>query len=270
MSEIEEELRESYTKFGPVRSVVRTKFGIAAGESRKRAVKDWPERFYEATTYYEHLQLKAADNIAKPKPAGWWTKVLSEAATELEKQGVEKGRIVARLKEDFPVSERSLYRYLPDEYKRSGGYNRTELPAVSSKRSDSGISDQSAKLEPYRRGLSETASSHRVTTYTKSEELFASALSVYGVGYRTEVAFEREGEKTEDGKPKVYVLDIFLIDRNVGIELEGEGSSSKDNAERDAFFRSKGIGIAHLSNELVQKHAGEVAELIAILGGSQV
>jgi flagellar biosynthesis GTPase FlhF len=117
-TDIIEELRESYQKYGPVRPVIKTKFGIAAGETRKKAVKEWPEEFNaKVQTYYDHLRLKAADNIHKPKSGEWWTEVLTEAAEELKKQGVEPGQISIQLEADFPLSRTSISRYLPQRYK---------------------------------------------------------------------------------------------------------------------------------------------------------
>ena len=153
--DIVEELRESFKKYGPIRNVIRTQFGIASGNTRKQAISDWPEVTMPVKDYYEHLQLMAADNVSEPKTPEWWTHVLSEAGKELEKQGVEPGRIVTRLLEDFPLSKSSIYRYLPSEFKRSDGYvtpQDTEFPAGDSIQQD----DNKAitKPEPYRKGLS--------------------------------------------------------------------------------------------------------------------
>ncbi len=119
-SEIIEELRESYKKYGPVHPVIQTHCGTAAGETRKKAVPQWKVVRMEVRDYYEHLKLKASDNIHAQKPANWWRNIINEAAAELaEKQHIPKGEITKHLVLDFPLSERSIRRYLSDQFKQA-------------------------------------------------------------------------------------------------------------------------------------------------------
>jgi very-short-patch-repair endonuclease len=112
-----EELKESYRKLGPIRKVIKTQYGIAAGNNRKKAVPSWPEIEVKVDSYYDHLKLMAADNIHAPKPKDWWEKLINEAAEELKKQGIQPGEIARKLANDFPLSRKVIYKYLKDEYK---------------------------------------------------------------------------------------------------------------------------------------------------------
>jgi len=112
-----DDLTESFKNVGPLRKVITTKYGLAAGENRKKAVPEWPEERTRVKDLYEHLKIKGADNVAKPKPAQWWRDLLRETANELLKQGVKPGEIVARLVKDFGLSDARMYKYLPPEFK---------------------------------------------------------------------------------------------------------------------------------------------------------
>jgi len=127
-----EELRESYKKYGAVRPIIRTKFGIASGETRKKAVEDWPEiTDNKVQTYYDHLKLKAADNVHQIKSSEWWEGVLTEAGDELLKQGIKSGHIVEALKKDFPLSEASIRRYLPQRFKMESLERKSAITVIA-------------------------------------------------------------------------------------------------------------------------------------------
>ncbi len=115
--EIVAELRESFRKMGPVRPVITTRFGIAGGETRKKANPAWPEQEVSVASYYDHLRVKVADNVHARKSPAWWTGLLEEAAEELAKGGAQPGGITRRLKKDFPLSERTIMAYLPQKFK---------------------------------------------------------------------------------------------------------------------------------------------------------
>jgi len=113
-----EELRESARKRGRVHSVLRTQYGIAGGETRKKADPTWPEKFIKVSSYYDHLALKALDNLHRPKPREWWENLVNEAAKWLvENQKIPPGKVAERLVQDFPLSKRTIYKYLRPEYK---------------------------------------------------------------------------------------------------------------------------------------------------------
>lgn len=76
--------------------------------------------------------------------------------------------------------------------------------------------------------------------------------------------FKRQ-EWTKDGKQKTYRPDIFLPDLKIAIEVEGIGSSSLDNDERDAFFREQGIKVIHVPNQMAARWANEIAAMVVAL-----
>ncbi len=112
-----DDLRESFAKLGPIRPALVTKFGVAAGETRKKANPAWPKQVVNVKSFYDHLRLRAADNIHARKPVVWWAALLGEAGEELMKSGVKPGRITERLMQDFPLAERTILAYLPRKYK---------------------------------------------------------------------------------------------------------------------------------------------------------
>ena len=113
-----EELRESSRKRGKIHSVIRTQYGIAGGETRRKADPNWPEKFVQVKSYYDHLALKALDNLHHPKPPEWWENLVNEAAKWLvENEKIPPGKVAERLERDFPLSKRTLYKYLRPEYK---------------------------------------------------------------------------------------------------------------------------------------------------------
>ena len=329
-TEIIKELRESYEKMGPVRKVIRTQFGIASGNTRLKAGPNWPETYKEVKDYFEHLKIMVADNISEHKKRVWWENVLSDAAKELMKQGVEKGQISARLCKDFPLSDSSIYSYLPQEFKSPEKVKAGEASGAARGvlTTDSGMSAPTAGAEPiqtggikhkeieeskeepakitepktledlvklmvdqrdkglsyrdhYRNPLWATATryssisgaidrgspiedilaiiqkappkepTHAGTAtakqYTSPQMHFANALAREHLVFEIEVPFERP-EKTQDGKPKSFVVDL-LLDRWLVVEIEGIGSSSADNIERDKFLEDQGLTVMHISNE---------------------
>ena len=290
-----EELRESYRKWGPLRKVIRTKFGIAGGNTRKKAVEDWPETFKEVKSYYEHLKLVGIDNLFELKPAEWWTELLTKAARELEKEGVEKGKIAKQLAEDFPRHERTIYRYLPTEFKDPHQVLAGRAKAAATVATEFGVRTRSSvdtvstEIEQPKAttGLREpksypspTASSFGTKTHTPSAVKLAATLS--GMKVLTEFQVERdgmyrcqmghiselEGGELEEAKlqagtrcrrcsqpagPMVYSIDV-LVDGRIALEVEGEGSASADNDERDDYLTKKGYFVVHVPNEYVEKH----------------
>ena len=79
----------------------------------------------------------------------------------------------------------------------------------------------------------------------------AAALNKAKIACCLEWMIPRYGEYTDSGALKSYSLDILLIDpryQNVGIEMEGDGSGSKDNPERDDYIKRLGITLLHFKN----------------------
>ena len=105
--------------------------------------------------------------------------------------------------------------------------------------------------KPYS-GYSMRLSEHNVKTFKKAAIRVASALNAAGIGCELESPVLREGEFTSEGRQKFYSVDIAVKDarfERVAIELEGRGSASKDDLERDEYLLSHGFAaVLHYLN----------------------
>ena len=105
--------------------------------------------------------------------------------------------------------------------------------------------------KPYS-GRSKTMSESTSKTFTRAAVRVASALNAAGIGCELESPVLREGELTSEGRQKFYSVDIAVKDarfERVAIELEGRGSASKDDLERDEYLLSHGfVAVLHYPN----------------------
>ena len=105
--------------------------------------------------------------------------------------------------------------------------------------------------KPYS-GHSMRLSEHNVKTFKKDAVRVASALNAAGIGCELESPVLREGEFTSEGRQKFYSVDVAVKDpryETVAIELEGRGSASKDDLERDEHLLSHGFAaVMHYPN----------------------
>ncbi|MDE1854502.1 MAG: hypothetical protein KGI38_12260 [Thaumarchaeota archaeon] len=102
-------------------------------------------------------------------------------------------------------------------------------------------------------------------TFTSDAVRIASVLNRAKIACTLEYSFLRVGEFTKDGRPKSYTVDILLLDPRfvpTAIEVEGDGSASRDNEKRDAYLATLGLRVLHVDN----KTKGE--EVIIRLNGS--
>ena len=270
--DIIEELKESYRNYGPIRKIKRTQFGIVAGETRKMAVPEWPEdpNVIQVKSYLDHLKIKAADNIAAPKKPEWWTALLTEAATEIEKQGTEKGEIASKLAEEFSISKRRVYRYLPSEFKANtspvGPREKSDSVSLSSGEPAKEDSYKPAPVQkvPYSKGQSSSLNANNPSMFTQSHlSLFMLINKIKGTNFLNEEPFERKGELTKDGKPKSFQTDCVDRQLKLVVEAMGEGSSS-DDPKRDAYFEKEGYELLKFSNEEI-KAAPRLVKLSTVL-----
>ena len=106
-------------------------------------------------------------------------------------------------------------------------------------------------------GRSMRLSERNVKTFKKAAVRVASALNAAGIGCELESPVLREGELTSEGKPKFYSVDVAVKDPRyeaVAIELEGRGSASKDDLERDEFLLGHGfVAVLHYPNSKCSK-----------------
>jgi hypothetical protein len=331
-----EELRDSFQKVGAIRPAIRTKFGVAAGNTRLNAVPEWPVEEREAATLYEHLRIAAADNLHERKGPQWWTEILIQAANWLvENEGTRPGAIAERLTKDFGLSRRTILAYLPQEFKdpvkasagalggsalgtlrRGAAGDAAELASVDDRELDLRLSSigftrlksgafannhgmtytsqtfraihpevfdpdfkpplslgreedpspAAKKREPYSRGTSPQRGSKTEKAFTTPALLLLEYIHAAGLeDVRAEVEFPREGELNSTGQQKGYIADLVSEIAKTVWEAEGVGSSSRDNVQRDGFFRAKGYTVVHISNDLIKDYGTELAEIMATL-----
>ena len=106
-------------------------------------------------------------------------------------------------------------------------------------------------------GYSMRLSERNTKTFKKDAVRVAAGLNAAGIGCELESPVLREGELTSEGKPKFYSVDIAVKDarfETVAIELEGRGSASKDDLERDEYLLSHGfVAVLHYPNSKCSK-----------------
>jgi len=110
--ELVEELKQSKTKFGALAPIILDKQGnIVEGHHRAAADPAWPKVTYEEIETEEDriLYAIAFNWHRREKSSSWKTKMLSQLAT--------KGYNAKEISEKTGLSEQTIYRYLPDEYK---------------------------------------------------------------------------------------------------------------------------------------------------------
>ena len=93
-------------------------------------------------------------------------------------------------------------------------------------------------------------------------------LDQLGIRYLSEWEFSRWNEYRDNGALKSYVADIVVIGpRHYSgvMEIEAEGSASKDNEKRDRYFERLGLWVNHLENEKVGKD-----EILAVPGSHKI
>jgi hypothetical protein len=283
-----EELKKSYETNGPLHPVIETQFGVAAGNNRLKAVKNWPREKRTVKDKLEHLQIMMADNLFVPKPENWWKKAFKEIAEELVKQGVETQKVVDEMHRRFGFTLYRIYRYVPQEYKRyraSGPQKESSPYYFDLKTSEGGLSPRREEerprngtieevrngyvsaitepltREPFRKGFSPQSSTFQVKAMTLPHLKLVSALNAAHVDCRAEEPYDRN-QTNARGDHLFYSTDIFLLKRqDVVIEVKGEGSKT-DDPKRMKWFKDRNIKVISFTNEHVNQWAGEIAEAI--------
>lgn len=308
---LEQRLKQSYEQFGPIRKVIRTNFGIAAGNTRKKAVKDWPEEQKDVETYYDHLKLAAHDNVQEQKGPEWWKNLLLEASKELSLMNTPPEKICTKLAEDFPISARYIRELLPAEYKEITRKNLTPVNAEQVPHTldtaediikemihlrdsgrwcghllrplidkvkfiktfeniDKAISDgqpltEVLKILETNVGYAPAKSDQtKKGAYTDPQLTLGAELQRRRIPVEYEVEYPIPNRKTVDGKPISYKVDI-LADKTLAVEVEGNGSSSSNNPERDQFLKKQGLQILHVPNEDALKQPSMMVDKIQSL-----
>jgi very-short-patch-repair endonuclease len=182
-----------------------------------------------------------------------------EFAKTLEGAGVKAEDISAKLSQLLPFSDRYIQKLLPEKYKVrekvEAGKKGAELSSAKS----------SEKLEEKPKiSIKSAEPLGPQTQYTEAEQALAKALSRHRIKYEAQVEVLREGEYTEENKPKTYILDFLVFSRDgrrIALEVYGEGSGSLDE-ERTGFLKGKGFEVILLPNEMVEDYSDVLADVL--------
>ena len=112
------------------------------------------------------------------------------------------------------------------------------------------------------------ATNFRISSYTEDHRRAMIILTQLGVRSLAEWEFPRWNEYRGNGTLRSYTADIVVVDPryfNGILEIEGEGSASKDNEKRDRYFERLGLWVNHLENEKVGKD-----EILAVPGSHKI
>jgi hypothetical protein len=207
--------------------------------------------------------------------------VSAEEKTEMLGALAKLGWDAKRISDETGLALSTVYKYLPGEVKqeakaeagKAGGEAKSATRRVAQRQestSDSGKEQGSTQIEsglkerhqPYAKGISPSAREGLKPQYTEEHMKLASAFNGVGLFPDVEKPFVRPGEVTKDGKPKEYFADLCFEDWKVVIEVEGEGSASADNDERELFFAENGYQVVHVPNACARSHGHVLAALV--------
>ena len=104
-------------------------------------------------------------------------------------------------------------------------------------------------------------SDNRIGKYTDFQMKLFQELVKLGLPCLLEYPVVREGEFTKDGKQKGYSIDI-LVGKWLAVEVEGKGSSSADNDERDEYLSMHKFRTLHIPNADIKSDAPSVASMV--------
>lgn len=301
--EVVEKLKKSMQQLGLIyRVIVCEEDGdILIGRHRYEAGARGSEHVYRirVAPYAEKwgVSLEAAKeifkihgNVQRVVPSEETKEHLLRLARELEKQGVPKEKVSARIAELVPLSKGYIYKLLPEEYKERGrveaikaGIRRESLLGDIRKEYEKETPEEIAEelcgetveeiayqaaeeAAPPKRASKVQAGRGRSEfvkkAYTDAEVRLAEELSRMQVPFKTQVPVFRE--RAEEGKPKAYIVD-FLVGNKLVVEVDGEAHDFKKDEERDAELRKLGYQVKHFPNELVERYPGFVAEFIRLI-----
>lgn len=191
------------------------------------------------------------------------------AAISAQKQGVESGQIVKRVAKTLGIGERRAQQLLPSEFKRSYDGEGKANEAITGD-SGSSVVHQSIESEGQQAPeqtrplpqFSPDASQFRVSRHTAAAQLLETKFGYWGLHPEMDYAnFPRYGEETKDGKTKSYTPDFWFPEHKLILEVEGEGSASKDD-KRDSFFDEQGIHVLHIPDGMAKRYGNEICEIL--------
>lgn len=99
---------------------------------------------------------------------------------------------------------------------------------------------------------------------TPAEQALQRAFSALYLHFESNLPFVISTEEHKSYTPD-FVLTGKRSLRSTIVECEGKGSSSKDNAARDAYFNQRGMKVLHIPNKMALKYPYEIAVIIEAL-----
>lgn len=181
-------------------------------------------------------------------------------AQECMNEGRETSEITAEVAKTLGVGVRRAQQLLPSDFKRT--YEKEAEKYDEGPRAvGESVGDAPSAPQPLH---GNDASQFRVSRHTVAAQLLETKMGYWGLHPDMDYAtFPRYGEETKDGKTKSYTPDFWFPDKQLILEVEGEGSASKDD-KRDEFFRAQGINVLHIPDGMAKKYGNEICEMLYV------
>lgn len=284
-----EELRHSVEVLGYLHPVLKSRFGIIAGNSRIEADLNWPVKEVFVDSPYEHYRLEAGDNQREEKDDEWWKSILIKAANELLNTGTPKGKIAKKLHEEFPVGRDRLLRLLPADFKDQHQVEAAKALAQKRKANayDKIIQEQWEERErkqkeadeldrALKKGRKGVFSKYKPPVNvvlddayegpTENERYIVAELVTRGIKFMCGAVFAKS--ETKDIQRDAYILPIYMElkgKRGLGFDVEGNPNSPKDDYVRQSYFEKRGIDLIWIPKEFAVKYSKILAELLSVI-----
>ena len=289
--EIVEQLRKSMDQLEQIYSVIQDEDGeVLSGAHRLRAgatkihVMDTRRIAMRlgVSRKMVKLMIKLHSNIQRTVPREETRKILEEMAEELVRHGVKPEDVATELVKHVPYSRQYVLELLPEKYKKK---EKVEAGKVSGERRRpdlySSVRFNRTKMEGSEPVKMEVVSVRpmgeirkpqipfkermEIKAYTRPEIYLADLLSKGGIRFLTQYPVERP-DMMEDGRPKVYMIDILVGD-SLALEIDGEGHDPSKDEERDSFLREKGYSVLHIPAGAIERFPDFVLNVIKLIGG---
>jgi hypothetical protein len=286
-----EELRRSAEKLGHLHPVLKTRFGVVAGNSRLEADPNWPVKEVSVDSKYDFYRLTAGDNFREVKDDMWWADILLKAGNELLNIGTPKGEIAKKLYDDFPIGRGRLLRLLPAAFKsehqiqagkasaikrKANAYDRLIAKQQEEKLKAEKELEEEAKAR--KRGLKGVFSRYKPPSNvvlnaadvapTETERHIWAELISNGIEFMSSAVFRKPGRENEVVHD-AYVLPIYIEllkgKRGLGFDVEGNKNSFKDDPVRQSYFESRGIDLIWIPKEFAVKYSNVLAEVLRLI-----
>jgi hypothetical protein len=259
------QLRQSYLKRGSLHSVIRDQNGrIISGETRKKAVPNWPEKVIVVEDDVDFHLKKISDNVHAAKDEAWWHTQINDTAQALvAKEKTERGKVAKRLAELLEVSYGRIVELLDPQYKDEVMQGRGSKGGKAKSRKGvlhKDITKQNGATQSVAEGTTEaienitpkkSSGQGSKTPKTESNPVadFTSMLSEIKVYPEKSVTFQPGPEEVllPKKKQKPYTVD-FLIG-NIGVQVDKKIVFNR--VKEDGLWNNHGIKVLHLPIRLI-------------------